>query len=586
MKLHWPPLERTVRRRVRQAKRESPALRRECRRQRRRRIEITSTHVRLGLTLWLLGVMHVLRGDNPTENMLTVLTVWGVVAVIVRAAALHGLLHTDHVLGSFAGLPTSDALVFRWQWQRWARRAVWTWLDFVAGYVVVFGFQDLGLGGWLRLGIAASAQWLMIGVAAMALVRWRPSGRYATWSVGLLALGFLSTLLHEWTIPLLLAALERVGPALNALLPFGWVSHGLRRSLSGEGGFGGFALVLALGLGAGCVWEMRARMLRRFELAKIVGLALEPDEEGDLTLVLAQTDTAAPEPAGSGSESKGDGSPKPAPLPSEAVLRSASRTFLEADAALFSGPLERIFRRRLTPRDHVLLEAMRATPLAWTRTLRQALVLAIIGPILAWLMLRAVPQFPMPAICLLGVLGFVLVVMVLPLASGFTRCFQPMQFWGGQLVAFHAGMPMGYHEVVRLMIRAAVLRTLVGAPVIVGYGALAFQVFKLNPAAGAVVGLKTAWLVLTLVPVLAACAFSAGTNDSRRMTWRGVRFLAVAVSLGLVYVGLAATSFLAPAGPAWLFALLAWLPSLLGFWFYGRWFNRCRFDLLPAPPQN
>src|SRR2546423_12690254 len=73
------------------------------------------------------------------------------------------------------------------------------------------------------------------------------------------------------------------------------------------------------------------------------------------------------------------------------------------------------------------------------------------------------------------------------------------------------------------------------------------------------------------------------TNDPQHVRFRELRLVAAVAAAGLVIFALAATLLFLDGSVAWICGALLPLPSFGFHWFYGRWFDRNRFDLMQQP---
>ena|SRR2546423_1476049 len=120
-------------------------------------------------------------------------------------------------------------------------------------------------------------------------------------------------------------------------------------------------------------------------------------------------------------------------------------------------------------------------------------------------------------------------------------------------------------------------------PLLIGYGAIAYWWLDKSWFVGALLGLKTAWIALATQPAVTVFRFSSTTNDTQHVRFRELRLVAAVAAAGLVIFALAATLLFLDGSVAWICGALLPLPSFGFHWFYGRWFDRNRFDLMQQP---
>lgn len=557
MKLHSPTLERRLRGAARQAIRTSTTLRREAKRLRRTRSKSKSSDgglVRLIASALLIAVMAAGTVHNVSfQYNLAIIALWGVMSVVFQASGLVARLYNDAFISPLLLLPAPDHVIFRWQAQTFFRKNLLTWIDGAAAFTFLAVVSGLEPDKWVIVPLLATAQWLIILALAAASVAY-PLRALRVSQLLLPALCLVFVLLvvdRKFVGPQLALWIDATSPWLTLVLPTGWPATLLDRVLVKHELMalvlaGPIALILALGFQG---WK---HLRRHYKLNDTLNVAIPPPEPGE-------TESTEEIP-----------SPPRTPLigPTELLDRTHAREFLQPARPESPGPLERFIFDRLTARDKLLVEAMSAEHIRWSKRWRNAALFMAGGMTVSWLLQR------LGAVWFGWVDGFALLV-----AGGLTLST------GIRVSAALLGtMPASFGELVRLKTKLAFARSAAALPLFVIYGGLLAWRLGQSPIDGASLGAKAIALFLAVAPFQMVASLSSGTNDTRKIGFRSLGLVVMLVGCALAILGFGVVAISADFAGAHKWAGWACVPGAAGAsWlflaYYQRQFNRCRFDV-------
>lgn len=247
----------------------------------------------------------------------------------------------------------------------------------------------------------------------------------------------------------------------------------------------------------------------------------------------------------------------------ERILR---REFLEPSPLASSGGdvLERMANRLLSEREKLVAEfLLGGTPGWWTRHWQRAAVVTLIGVVGA----VALPWGQ---------------AWWLALAGAVVSMFLAGPVLGGHwpLLAWHGWVPVGYWEILRVLVKVNTVRVAVWLPLLAASGAAIAVRVDLGATAGALFGCKLALLCWWMQPVAFVLHVSSATSDTAQIRVGGV--LATVGFFALVVVLFVAGGMeLAP----WPFPLIGIMAGTAAAWvvaaLYGCGYNRVAFDARP-----
>lgn len=415
------------------------------------------------------------------------------------------------------------------------------------------------------LGAAVAGVFMGVFFAGLGILalRWR----HAATVRGSLWTGLVVVWLGNFVAPVglkqaLLEFLNKYGDAAAGLLPTGWVIGPLHRWLGGES-HASDALWL---LPAGAVLTLIPAVLRwarthyRFRDAVLLEYAAEPPADCDAEdrEAIAEQHTR---PSHTGL--------------TEVTERILSREFLLPASGPDRGWIERLVWRWWTPRERLLAEWDWAGSPPWTWSWRTGamllaggLILTLVGRVLGWLWLEAA----LPAGGILGGLA------CLPVFTGFAGGRLAVPPAGSLEVAPLMPYPRTSGELLRLLLKASVVRALAALPLALIFGALAGHLREVTWLAGADLGLRACFASCVVAPLMFTARIATGSNDTQR--FRLGTFLVVGGHLvGFLGAGgLLVAGFAAPGG--WWFLLGA--AAVSAFWSaaYRVAVSRFWFDLM------
>ena len=534
-------LEQSLRKKVRAAVRNSPALARAARRQRsplRRPLSPWVMRLILGLFVGIIlyGLTAEVQGRRLAMNALAI---WVTGTTCWRAIRLAETLYQSGDLLVYVHLPLSDDAIFQRQWNGYLWRSGWLVFYFFVIYCILIVQTNLTLGTVLAaLGLAILQTGLMVALSCLAL-RWLPPLMLLIGSICLCGLGLAA----------IYGAFEPAGwSELARFLPAGWVHRILLEAVLGEDQLSWLLALPAAMMACSAVWS-RSRLEQGYALA-------EPVHRG------------GDDPEASGEPSQGAGQQVGWRRGLTAVEESIrQREFLRHPTWEREGVLERLAGRWFTRREQVVADFMIGPSLGATRAFHRAW----------WASLASTA-----IIYFLGEQGWVVFVCLavvatnaLPLLPLRCRGFVP-RFLGNGFAPPFAGFPVSYAELWRMSLKLNVLRMAGALPLAAGLGCLIGWKFGYGWSLGLLWASKVWALVLVLQPTLFVLQTSGSVNEQIRFS----RLLAV-LFFGLIGLGLIGGVLLADG--RWMAGLCLLLLGLIS-WLFLRWhrrgFDRGHFDLV------
>lgn len=565
MSLRDRRFERSVRRRVRRAIQTSPAQRREYQRTRSRRYDTPQSVLR-GLASALLAISLAKLGErNATlDAMLGLVAIWCAGFAAHYANRLRFHLYGAPPILVLALQPIGDHAIFVHQWRTFVRTCLWLLVDLAAALAVVCAFAEASLVQWLTAIPCALALWMSAVSIATLFVRLRPGANFSALSSALFLL-ILTTVMAGFYLPDTTARLlDGASGPFYTIPPFGWICYVIREAVLGTSLLP-LLLLLPVALLAPALHHARKRLGTNYKLFA----ADDSDDSGE-------DDT---EPALTLPESADAGMPSSART---AIDPEQARWVAEAwrrPASPWTQPqvLERWLNRFLSTRERDLAEFLTAGHTDWTANLRRASILVAaalmaaltLGPSGLWLSYLGLYFAATNAIPLLG-----------------TPCvgLSMVQMAGTSFPAY-AGLPIGFREMSRFLLKVGFVRLLAFAPIALVAGAVIGHLNSHGWSAGLLFGAKIVALLLCWQPIVVALQFSVGTNDTRGPLGRSLKLFAIFGPLILGLLGATAGTLFAPL-PVSLASLAATAAlSWAAFRLYARFYNRNAFDLMHGQAQ-
>jgi hypothetical protein len=491
MSLRSRRFEQALRRRVQQEVRASPALAREYRRERRRFWRdghLPSWVFRPLLCLYLIGLWCMLLFQpGQFELGLAVLALWCLGTVGTQASRLWATLYRPADLNVLVNLPLSDAAIFARQRREFLRCSLGTVLQFIpAGGALLVARPE----GWAGLGSVLLPPFqavLALSVAVHVAAFWPRLGRFLWLALPASVMAAIfATKLGASLDPLVLAAWW--------LPPFGWVNHAYENGLL-QGDAWALTLLLPAVL---ALWALPLAW-QRLRANYALGEPTEPagDEAGEELLAGGKPTTR---PVGR----------------TELEDRLRAREFLRPLDWSRCGWIERLAVRCLTPRERLVAEFMAGDWPGWTRAWVRAVWVFPLSLALVVLFGRANGAGIFFAFLVLGGLGA-------PFLGGDWRGFQACCI-GNHFAPACAGVPLGFSEIARVLLKVNTLRWLAAAPLLLALGAAAGWRVLGDWLTGLDFALRGAALCLVMQPVVVSFRFTGGERGIR---WRNILILLV-----------------------------------------------------------
>jgi hypothetical protein len=164
MKLHSPRFQRQLRRGVKKAIRESRELKQEYRQAKKFRKNTSVTWFLRGVFSLMLGVgvgVITMQTGHPVTG-LAVITLWTFAGIFFHTQNLWTVLHAHPDIRALRLLPIPEATIFRWQLQKFLRKASMSLLDLVAGFGALGLFLKFSAAQWLVVPFIALLSWLTL----------------------------------------------------------------------------------------------------------------------------------------------------------------------------------------------------------------------------------------------------------------------------------------------------------------------------------------------------------------------------------------------------------------------------------------
>lgn len=248
-------------------------------------------------------------------------------------------------------------------------------------------------------------------------------------------------------------------------------------------------------------------------------------------------------------------------------------TFLRATDTTRLLWFERCLMRWLTPRERTIFELTEEPEESWTRPIHIGFLITPFMWAVIWLFGHHSPWlifFP----CL------ILVMYLVPVLGSQWRLFQSISI-GYQGTAFHGMFPVGFGEVVRLVLKAHYLKLLITSPVVIGTAMVVGHVLKHPFQVNLLLGLQMLLFFAAWQPMTVVVGLSHASKDVRTFSGSlGATFGAVLLIIPLVVSAIVAGFFhtdLNISLPAWVVFLTC---SLGLFAFCRHQYTKSRVDVI------
>jgi len=555
------PLARAIRRNARERLRASTNLWKDYKRMRRgrwRRLSLGRWFVML-YPVFIIGVL----GQRATNDLLLLLlTLYCTATIFGRSTGLATTLYRSGDLAFFMHVPVTDREFFDFEWPRFLYSSLFVWFCSATVFVVLTLRQEGPYGANLAAAaVAATLQWLLVLV--LCIVLHLAPARFLNMRIGtpLYVLGFTAIFLPaQWVENLRWIAQP---------LPTAWVLRVFERGVLKHDTSTlpwVIASVVLVGLLPIAFQRMR-NAYPRFELVyplltARVGVAEEVPRPKSARVV---------------GESVESGSDKTAPA------IALTPVLLPALNWENSGWIERLASRWLNSRDRQVATFLCGGKLGrWSAEWNLGIKIAA-GGVVSMFLTSLLPGW----VCL--ALGAVASVSALPVFGG---------RWDGlQLVAVsgtvgpaHAGLPLSYSEITRVLLKVNLVRYLVWVPIFLVYATAVAVVGGMPWSWGLQMGVGILIALISAQWIFVFGHLASGTNDTKRATLHTLGTFTAILVIAPAYLGCVAVFFVAmnwaPDPRA------AWAaPAALGMFFFS-WliwrvykllYDRGRIDLMRLP---
>jgi hypothetical protein len=568
MKLHSPRFESALRGSLRAAIRASPALKREFREARRFRKHYRAwILIRPAISIGFgLLVLRVAQLTHHPATALALVTCWLFAFVFFHAQGLLKTLYGAGDLPALTFLPVAESTIFEWELRKFARGSLMSMVD---------GLAAVGLLSWylgfspLRWGLAAAVTvlaWLLLLALGILCAARLPRLPYSGISLLFVGSAFLLFFARDFIGHAALDLLDRFGPQINLLVPTGWAVSQFELLLPAPR-WSTLALLVPL-TAVVLAGQNSLELLRRHYGFREPTLPEVPD-------LLPEV-----EPEGSAGVPERE-SWRVGRTDIEEILQS--RQFLRPPAWPAAGRFERLLWRWLNDREKALVEFVFPNGFSvwepWQKIFRNF----AIGCLAAAVMGFVKGEFRG---FVLGATLFVTGCQALPRLLNNGRVFQPVLL-GGINIPIYAGYPCTFRELAQLLMKCTAVQVPLFLPFFLLAGAGLAYLTAFPFASAFLMGLKCVWLFLSARLMLIVFSFSAGTNDTSRITWRSLMFIIFGVAGGLCFLALGASGLFVPDPVvASALCLLASIEALTFCAIYAFFYNRMRFDLMSLPREQ
>ncbi len=573
MKLHSPAFEKVLRKKVRAAIRRSPELKREYKRHRKTAATWGATFFSRGFASFFLIALLMKADDRHLSlgTQLALVSLWLTALTCMHVGRIRECLYSSNDLATLNYLPVERGLVFQWEWQKSEQHSRWGLLACsLTSFSMLAALHGLTGWAWLLVIALAVCQW-RLAVSCAALLNWSHFFLPVP-LLGLLLGGFiLGGSLAFQILPVPVQTwVDAYANYVNVMTPAGWVCLLFRQLLPGGDVIIWVLLVPVLVL----LFQFKSAREKVFEGYQFTEMVrdsppdvilneLEKSPEIDAKGEVDQPALTMFSPRRAGTTEIVDG------------IRAGS--MFEKINWADSGRIEAAVVRWFTAREEAIVASMTPNAPQWTRHWWLAARCLLAGGSVAWLTMVKFPT--VSAVMLIGSIAAV-GLLLLPHGNDLRRAFMPYRL-NGLNVPFHAGFPLSYRELSRLLFKIATVRCVAALPLTTIFGLAVGWVAAGSPWLGAAYGFKLPLLALAMQPLAVAGSFSQGTNDtsSRKLVALAIVGVLVLVAIFLLVFGVG--GLLCPYPGIDIAALaVAGGIAYAFFRFYGWLYHRNYFDLI------
>ena len=575
MKLHAPQFEQALARTIKQRIKASPELRKEAKRSgtasRPWDTGFLVYHA-MSMVMLPLGIVAMGQSGKSLGFQTAVISLWCFMLSLFHISRLFQCLFGSADLPALSLLPIADRTIFDWQWQKVLRHSLWIPAHAFAAYLAVVWQKELGWPGVMAAFIATMAQWLICVSLATGLAGYRPQ-----WPHQLIGMGVFFLLVVPFVARKILPAeifvwVDAKAWIVNLVLPNGWITQLFNQCVTG---FNAAMWLLLVAMFAIIQFGRTGREL----LVSFYVFTDLPDTTPELEDELQSPEMEEPPPAN-------DQPTKANPLSQRQGITDhldhiRSPDFLQAQPLSAAGWIERLFKKWLTAREALLVEAFVGELPRWTGRWRKTVIFCGISLAIAVSLPYSKREASHLIYLFAGVFAF---LFSTPAGGDFRRFFGGYEI-GTIQVPFMAGFPISSREIWRIFNKAACVRALAAMPLFMIFAALALHFSLANDTKraflyGMFLGFKLSLVGIILQPALYMNWLSRATKHRQsHFFWRtGIMFLLFLLSI-LTILLLVIGLFL----PYWwsiFFLALTWLCTWGLSEVYIYLFNRHKVDFV------
>jgi hypothetical protein len=565
--LHSSKLEKEVKRLLRQELLQSPELKEEAKKFKKKKgltVQILALSLLPAIILAAL-VLGVSQSGGVSAQLFAI-TLWASISVCWMVVILSNNLYRASDLNVLANLPISDSNIFKWECGKYFRRSKLSTLHYILAFGLIAFHENVSWSGGVGMLFIALLQWALVlvtGVLMMAYFPRFPYGWITAGSIfGSLILGFG----HSYFWPIFLQFVQKASTLPYWIIPTGWPSFIVKEALVGNLLLGLMILIPMVALAFG-LKDAFIRLQKPYIISEDIGVAAEDHQVAINDGEHIETQLL---PAG-----------RIGPTEIEDNIRSRKSLKLLNWESLPT--IQKLAGRFFNSREKILSEFMLHQNLNWTALWRKGAMITLALIAVAPLHTLLNPYFfYIPFL----MFWFSAAVMVLPIFNPLGSVFTPL-FVSGTNIPFYAGFPISYSEISKLSFKITFVRWLAAIPLSFLLGFTLCWIFQISFSMGFVLICKVLWLVVAAQPFLVLCRFSSASNDTQMPGFRSKLIALAIVFAAILFLGTAATMFFVHSlWPSSMFCVLPAVISIGSHQLYGRIFVRMRFDLLQVPQQQ
>ncbi len=510
-------------------------------------------------------VYNVATHTGHAATGIALITLWSLAWVSIAAQGVLTHLFVSGDLRTLALLPAPMPLVFRWEMWKWWRASPGLLTDLLAGYAAMGVFWDEP-AKWMTVVPAALGSWAaMHALALFCAARFRRI-RYPMINAAIFIMSAGLVMGHQFVGGILLDLLDQAAPAIDVLLPSGWVPS-LLLLTKGTALWAGPVLVL----GTGAILYSAPSSLKRLRKGYKFG---EP--------VLPQASDILPRRISSRAESiDSESRLRVGPTVIEEII--SRREFLAEPAWPQNGWLEKRLWAWLDPREKVLSDFAFAGGVAMTQSWKKIFRNTVIMLVAVFVTGFTVPEYQLfPLIGGLVVTVLQVLGQIILAGTAFRRVF-----CSGVIVPFYAVYGIGFRELSRFLLKCTVIQVPLTVLFAVMCCGAIVCVTKQPFVMTFLLTLKAAGLLLASRFIFLVFHFSSTTNDFTFRSIIGSLLLLVLLACGAAFLLFAIACMAVPNSLlAWFFWVLALGSSYLFFWIYGLIYRYGKTDLMKMPRRS